>query len=135
METSMAKKKILVVDDEVDFAEIMKVRLEANDYEVVLANNGKDALDMVKKDKPDAVLLDIMMPEIDGLTVLKQIRAEDPHMPVFIVTAFSNEERVKLAGKLNASGYIVKSEQNLAEEIKKIASALEITDKYRKKND
>jgi two-component system, OmpR family, alkaline phosphatase synthesis response regulator PhoP len=127
----MAKKKILVVDDEVDFAEIMKTRLEASDYEVVLANNGREALNMVKSEKPDAVLLDIMMPEIDGLAVLKQIRTDHPRMPVFIVTAFSNEERIKIAGKLDASGFIVKSQRDIAGEIKNITSAIEMADKYK----
>lgn len=127
------KKKILVVDDEIDFIELMKARLEANDYDVVLANNGRDALETIKKSVPDAVLLDIMMPEMDGLTVLKEIRSKNPTLPVFIITAFSNEERIKLAGKLNASGFIVKSQQNIADEIKNITSAIEIADKYKVK--
>ena len=129
----MAKKKILVVDDEIDFCEMMKMRLEASGYEVIIANNGKEALERVKKDKPDAVLLDIMMPEIDGLTVLKAIRATDSKLPVFMVTAFSNEERVKLAGKLNAPGFIVKTRQDISEEIKNITSAIEIAGKYKEK--
>lgn len=128
----MAKKKILVVDDEVDFVELSKARLEANDYDVITLNNGKEVLDIIKKEKPNAVLLDVMMPEIDGLTVLKEIRLKYPTLPVFIITAFSNEERVKLAGKLNASGFIVKSRQDLAAEIKNITSAIEIADKYKK---
>lgn len=127
----MAKRKILVVDDEVDFTELMKTRLEANDYEVLVANNGKEALEIVKKSKPAAVLLDIMMPEVDGMTVLKQIRAEDARLPVFIITAFSNEERVKEASKLNASGFVVKT-QDLGAEIKNITSAIEIAEKYKK---
>ena len=129
----MANKKILVVDDEVDFVEIMKLRLESDNYDVIVANNGKDALEMVKKDKPDAVLLDIMMPEIDGLTVLKKIRELDQKLPVFMITAFSNEERVRIASILNASGFIVKSQQDIAKEIKNITSAIDIADKYRGK--
>lgn len=129
----MAKKKILVVDDEVDFTELMKVRLEASGYDVIITNNGEDALNIVKKNKPDAVLLDIMMPGTDGLTVLKQVRAADARLPVFMITAFSNEERIKLAGKLNASGFIVKSRHDISEEIKNITSAIEIANKYREK--
>ena len=129
----MAKKKILVVDDEVDFTELIKVRLEANDYDVLILNNGEGTLDVIKKEKPDAVLLDIMMPGIDGLTVLKQIRALDSRLPVFMITAFSNEERIRLAGTLNASGFIVKSRQDISEEIKNITSALDIAAKYKEK--
>lgn len=127
----MAKKKILVVDDEIDFAEIAKARLEADNYDVIVANNGKEALEMVKKDKPDAVLLDVMMPEIDGLSVLKQIRAQNAKIPVFVITAFSNEERVKIAAKLNASGFILKSHNDLTSELKNIKSAIELAEKYK----
>lgn len=127
----MAKKKILVVDDEPDFIEIVKIRLEADNYDVVIANNGKEALEKVRKDKPDAVLLDVMMPEIDGLSVLKQIRARDTKLPVFVITAFSNEERVGIAVKLNASGFILKSHGDLAGELKKIGIAIDIAEKYK----
>jgi len=126
----VAAKKILLVDDEVDFVDLMKIRLEANGYEVITANNGKEALDKFREDKPSAILLDIMMPEMDGLSVLKQIRAEDARLPVFIVTAFSNEERVRTAGKLDATGFIVKT-QDLGREIKNISAAIEISEKFR----
>lgn len=128
----MAKRKILLVDDEVDFVDLMTTRLEANGYEVITANNGKDALARFKNDKPAALLLDIMMPELDGLSVLKQVRAEDAVLPVFIITAFSNEERVKAAGKLNATGFIVKT-QDLGREVKNITAAIEIAEKFKEK--
>ena len=128
----MAGRKILLVDDEVDFLDLMKTRLEANGYEVITANNGKDALDRFKNDKPDALLLDVMMPELDGLSVLKAIRAQDAVIPVFIVTAFSNEERVKAAGQLNATGFIVKT-RDLGREVKNITAAIEIAEKFRGK--
>lgn len=128
----MAKRKILIVDDEAEFVELMQMRLEANDYEVITANNGKDAIERVERDKPDAILLDIMMPEIDGLSVLKEVRSKDAKIPVFIVTAFSNEEKVKTASKLNASGFIVKT-QDLGREVKNIAAAIEIYEKFKGK--
>lgn len=128
----MAKKKILVVDDEIDFTELMKMRLEASDYDVLIANNGEEVVERVKNEKPDAVLLDIMMPGVDGLTILKQLRALDTRLPIFMITAFSNEERIKVASKLNASGFIVKSRQDVSEEIKNITSAIEIAEKYKR---
>jgi len=129
----MAKKKILVVDDEIDFTELVKARLEANDFEVIVANNGESALEMVRAIGPDAVLLDIMMPGIDGLTVLKKIRAEHATLPVFMITAFSNEEKIKTAGKLNASGFIIKSRSDISEEIKNIKDAIDLANKYKEK--
>ncbi len=124
------KRKILLVDDEVDFVDLMKMRFEANGYEVITANNGKEALERFKNDKPVALLLDIMMPEMDGLSVLKAIRAEDALVPIFIVTAFSNEERVRAAGKLNATGFIVKT-QDLGKEVKIITQAIDIAEKMK----
>ena len=64
------KKKILVVDDELDFLGVIKLRLEKNNYEVVTATNGLECLKKIKKDKPDAVLLDILMPKLDGLNTM-----------------------------------------------------------------
>ncbi len=126
----MANKKILVVDDELDFLKMIKMRLEASDYEVITAANGKEALDLIKFRKPDAVLLDILMPGMDGLHVLKVIRSHDKALPVFMVTAFSNLERFEAANKLGASGFIVKS-NDLKKEIENITSAITLSDKYK----
>jgi len=125
-------RKILVVDDEVDFLEILTSRLAANKYDVVTANDGESALLKWKKEKPDAVLLDIMMPHIDGLTVLKKIREEDKYLPIFIITAFSNEARVQFANKLNANGFIIKT-SDLQQEIDKITATIEISAKFKAK--
>ena len=128
----MAKRKILIVDDEPDFLEVMRTRLEANDYEVATAANGEKALDYVKNDKPDAVLLDILMPGIDGLEVLRRIRKMDDSLPVYIITAFSTDERFKAANKLGASGFIVKTD-DLAKEVENITSALDMSARFHKK--
>lgn len=128
----MARKKILVVDDEPDFIEMIKIRLEANDYDVAWAMNGREALEKIKKDKPDAVLLDILMPEIDGLETLKQIRKIHKDLPVFIITAFSNEERFKMANKLKASGFIIKT-GDLKKEVSNITSLLDMSGRFNKK--
>ena len=86
---------------------------------------------MISKEKPDAVLLDVLMPGIDGIDVLKKIRKENDKLPIFIITAFSNEERFKLANKFNASGFILKT-SDLQSEINNITSAIAIADRYKK---
>ena len=129
----MAKRKILIVDDEPDFLEIMSARLEADDYEVTTAANGDAALNYVKNEKPDAVLLDILMPGIDGLEVLRRIRKMDESLPVYIITAFSTDERFKEANKLGASGFIVKTD-DLAKEVENITSALDMSARFHKKS-
>lgn len=125
------KKKILVVDDETAFLETIKMRLEANDYEVTTASSGKEALDKLKTTKPDAILLDIMMPGLDGLEVLKKIRRKDKKLPVFIVSAYFNEARFKAANKLKASGFIAKT-GDLKKEVENINSVLRLSESYNK---
>jgi two-component system alkaline phosphatase synthesis response regulator PhoP len=127
----MGKKKILVVDDEVDFLEVIRLRLEANGYDVITAFNGNEALEKIKDEKVDAVFLDILMPGIDGLETLRRIRKINENLPVYIITAFSTEERFKSADKFGASGFIVKTD-DLDKQIKSITSALGLADKYQK---
>lgn len=126
------KDKILVVDDEPDFLKAIKMRLVANNYDVVTATSGKQALAKIKQDKPKAVLLDVLMPGLDGIQTLKKIRKQDKNLPVYIVTAFSHEEKFKLAKKLNASGFIMKT-SSLKKEVENITSALRLADKYHDK--
>jgi CheY-like chemotaxis protein len=126
------KKKVLIVDDEPDFIKMLKLRLESVGYEVIVAFKGNEALEMVKKEKPSAVLLDILMPGMDGLEVLRKIRAHDKKLPVFMVTAFSTQERFELANELSASGFIVKT-SDMKREVENITSAIMIAGEYRGK--
>lgn len=128
----MAKRKILVVDDEIDFVDMIRLRLEANDFQVITANDGDDALEKFKAEKPSAVLLDILMPGTDGLEVLKKIREKDKRVPVFMITAFSNEERFRIANNYNASGFIVKT-SDISKELQSIISAINIAENYKGK--
>lgn len=128
----MKKKKILVVDDEPDFLKMIRMRLEASNYEIITAFNGGEVLDKIRTDNPDAVLLDILMPKFDGLKVLREIRRKYKKLPVFMITAFSNEERFELANKLNASGFIVKT-SDLNKEVENITNVLGIANKYKGK--
>ena len=100
--------KILVVDD----AAFMRMRctklLTENGYEVVEAENGLDAIAKYKENKPDAVLLDITMPEMDGLTALKEIRKIDPEAKVAMVTAMGQQSMIMDAIKSGAKDFVVK---------------------------
>lgn len=126
----MEKKKVLIVDDDDAFLKAMKVRLETSGYEVIAASNGKEGLEKVEAKHPDAVLLDIMMPDINGLEVLRQIRSRDPHLPVFMLTAYSSAEMKKTERELNATGLIMKT-GDMADEIQNISTAIEMAVKYR----
>jgi len=106
----MSDKKILVVDDEEHIVELIKFNLEKNGYKVITADNGKDALAIAKEQQPDLVLLDLMLPGMDGLEVCKEIRKETniANMPIIMITA-KGEELDKILGlELGADDYITK---------------------------
>ncbi|MDD5355781.1 MAG: response regulator transcription factor [Candidatus Omnitrophica bacterium] len=85
----MGKNKILIIDDEPDFAQLVKKRLEISGYEVAIAVNGNEGLKKIKTEKPDVVLLDILMPEKDGYTMLQEMKGDESisMTPVIVVTA------------------------------------------------
>jgi len=103
-------KKILIVDDDIDICEIMKELLEMEGYEVMIAHSGEKALDTSYKNEPDLILLDIMMPGIDGWNVLKRLKAckKTFHIPVAMVTAMVNPEEKTRAFKEGAEEFITK---------------------------
>lgn len=101
--------KILVVDDASFMRGSLKYIVESGGHEVVgMAKNGKEALEMCAKFKPDLVTLDILMKEMDGITALKEIIKRDPKAKVVMVTALGHEEKQKEALNLGASGFIRK---------------------------
>ncbi|MCX5712147.1 MAG: response regulator [Candidatus Omnitrophica bacterium] len=125
-------KKVLIVDDEPDFLSLFSLRLEANGFKVITAKNGIEALERVEKERPDAVLLDVMLPPgIDGLEVLKRIRKKDKKLPVFMISAYSTDEMFKKAEKFGSFGYIVKT-GDLQKEVEHVISALNVADRYKK---
>ena len=103
-------KKILLADDEEDVKSILKMFLKSKGYEVCTAFDGLDAIDQTKKEKPDLILLDIMMPEMDGFEVCKKLKSdpETADIPVIMVSAASHAESVQKGLDAGASDYIVK---------------------------
>ncbi len=100
-------KKILIVDDEPQIVEICKDYLKAAGYETVTANNGAQGVSLARREKPDLIVLDLMMPEMDGLEVTRTIRRESD-VPIIMLTA-RVEETDKLIGlELGADDYITK---------------------------
>lgn len=104
----MSKIRVLIVDDEVDFLEMMKERIESWGYDLTSVLNGKDALGLIKKDGADIVILDYMMPQMDGVTTLTQIRKMNKDIPVIMFTAYPDGASVKGAEKLNVSTFVPK---------------------------
>ena len=96
--------RILIAEDEVEIARALKVLLEKNKCSVDIVHNGKDAWDYISQGKFDVVVLDIMMPEMDGLEVLRKMRDSHDTTPVMLLTAKSEiEDRVKALGRRSLS--------------------------------
>jgi len=104
----MARIKILLIDDEADFSGIMRMRLEDWGYDVAEANTGKDAISTIKGGGVDIILLDYVMPDMDGITILKEIRKMKNKTPVIIFTAFPGMKSIKGAEGLGISAVIPK---------------------------
>lgn len=103
-------KKILLVDDEPELVDMVKMRLEANNYGVITANDGQEALDRVKKEKPDLVILDLMLPKLDGYKLCGLLKkdARYTNIPIIIFTARAQESDIKLGEEVGADAYITK---------------------------
>ncbi len=107
----MFQAKILVVDDEVYILHILDFILGAENYDVITASNGEQALQKVREEKPDLVVLDIMMPKLDGYETCRVIK-NDPKtklIPVILLTAKGREVDQKLGREVGASDYITKT--------------------------
>lgn len=106
----MPKYKILIVDDEPDIVETLSFMLQARNFDVVTASDGLEALSKVKSERPDLVLLDIMMPGMDGYEVCIKLKTdkETKNIPVVMLTARGENEAVIRAHKAGANDYIVK---------------------------
>lgn len=117
--------KIMVVDDEKNILMLYQSELEDEGYEVVAANSGKEALELFDKEKPDLVTLDIMMPDIDGIQVLRQLKEKNPNVPVIMLTAYDYRDDFSVWA---SDAYVVKSSDlgPLKETIKQMAQKLGI---------
>ena len=118
------KKKILVVDDEPGIVSLL-TKVLSNDYRVYKATNGQEAVDAVKKSKPDLIIMDIMMPIMDGYTACSLIRAnpETRLIPVIMLSGVDFELNKELALRMGASDYLTKP-FSLTEIVKIIESLL-----------
>jgi two-component system alkaline phosphatase synthesis response regulator PhoP len=120
----MSKGKILVVDDEIYIVHILDFSLGMEGYEVVTALDGEQALEKVTSEKPDLIVLDIMMPKLDGYEVCKAIKANSAtkHIPVILLSAKGRNVDQKMGFEVGADDYITKpfSPRKLVERINQL---------------
>lgn len=121
------KKKILIAEDDSFLSEMYATKLELANFEVIIASNGEEALDKMKLNKPDLVLLDLLMPKKDGFEVLKEkfTSSEIKEIPVIILTNLSQKEQIKKCYELGAKDFLIKAYFVPNEVIKKIKSLID----------
>lgn len=116
-------KKILVVEDEVDILKLVIFRLEKFDYEVFAAADGQEALDLIAKNPPDLILLDLILPVLDGYEVCKYLKSDSAlkKIPVILLTASATSNMLDKLKETKADDYLVKpfEPQDLLSKIKK----------------
>jgi CheY-like chemotaxis protein len=119
-------KTILVVDDNAIFRQIIDVSLRQRGHATVSAVNGREALDMLERQLPDLMVLDVSMPVMDGVALLRIIRADArmKSLPVILMTAMSEQQCQSIAAGVSADAYFVKSRFSLKEMMSSIESLL-----------
>jgi len=120
---------ILIVDDDPDVREAVKIILETQPYELIFASNGEECLEQVKKNRPDLIILDLLMPKKDGFEVIKELRGHPsyPRIPILVLTAVKKEAagrryELETALRMDVDDYIEKPIQpdDLIDRVKRI---------------
>ncbi len=122
------KKKVLIVEDEKMLSEMYMTKFNMDGFEVVQAFDGKEGLDKAKTENPDIILLDIIMPKLDGFIVLRELKLDDSlkKIPVLLLTNLGQEDDIKKGKKLGAEDYFVKANHSPAEIVEKVKKLLKI---------
>lgn len=118
-------KKVLVVEDEKPMARALELKLTHAGFEVHTSNNGEEGLALILKDTFDIVLLDLMMPKMDGFSVLEELKKNGVKTPVIILSNLSQQEDENRAKTLGAKGFFIKSNTpiaNIVDEVTKYLS-------------
>jgi len=106
----MNPKKILIVDDEADLVETVRFPLEMDGFNVLVSYNGEDALNKARKESPDLIILDLMLPKLDGYKVCRLLKFDEKykHIPILMLTAKTQEKDKMLGMETGADEYITK---------------------------
>ena len=117
---------VLLVEDDEFLANIYKTKFEMEKFKVTVAVNGEEGLDMAKKKKPDIILLDILMPKIDGFMVLEALKkdSEVKDIPVILLTNLGQKDDVERGLELGAADYLIKAHSKPSETVDKVRKIL-----------
>jgi CheY-like chemotaxis protein len=115
-------KKLLIIEDEEYLSEMYKICFESSGYEIVIAENGEDGLQLAKKERPDLILLDIMLPKMNGYQVLEELRRnpETKDLKVFFLSNLGQNSEIRKGIEVGADGYFIKSNLTPSQLVKNI---------------
>jgi len=131
----MRKYKILIIEDEPNLLEMYRIYLEKADYHPITASDGKTGLELAQKEKPDLIILDILLPEINGWMLLKRFKS-DPRLkkiPVLIFSNLGQPEEIKKGLQLGGDDYLLKTDLTPKELLEKIKKMLSLSKEKKKK--
>lgn len=119
-----AEKKVLVIEDEKAIAHALELKLNRAGFEAKVVFNGEDGLNSLKKEKFDLVILDLIMPKMDGFSVLQRLKEENAKIPVIVISNLGQEEDLKRAKELGAREYFIKANTPIADIVEHIQQEL-----------
>lgn len=127
----MKNCKILIIEDETALLYALKAELSHNHFEVITAVDGEKGLEILEQQKPDILILDLLLPGIDGFEVLRRMKknATIQNIPVIVLTNLGDKENLEKSKKLGADDYLVKTDYTLDEVIKKLEKLIKKTEK------
>lgn len=121
------KVKVLIIEDDSYISDMYKIKFESENFETIVAEDGINGIKEIEKQKPDIVLLDIVMPKVDGFSVLKMIKKNEDSkdIPVVLLTNLGQKDNVERGFELGATSYIIKAHFTPSEVVKKVKEILE----------
>ncbi len=123
----MSERRILIVEDEFDFLKALQTRLESEGYEVLTAHDGFDGLNIARKDNPDLIILDVMIPKINGFKVCRLLKYDDSykHIPIVMITARTETEDKRLGEATGCDLFFTKplNTDQLVESLEKLLNS------------
>ncbi len=123
----MGKFKIALVEDDKVLSNVLKEELEESGFGVIQAYDGVEGFNIVKSEKPDLILLDIIMPKLDGISLLKRLKDDEEvkNIPVVMLTVFGSYEKIASTIEIGAEAYFVKDQQKMSNVVDAVKSMLE----------
>ena len=123
------KKKILIVEDDSSFRNVLKNKIVHEGFSVLVAKDGEEGLEITIKEKPNLILLDVIMPKMNGIKMLKKLREDSwgKTVPVLLLSNDDDPEHIRETLKDDASDYLIKSDWKLEDIIKKIKETIKLS--------